>query len=425
MSLNLNKWALPLSQELFNIRQILHLRQSQKGSADQKTNFNELDNDITMKILFSLCQIRKKYNKIPPKTDDQIKNILSDNMNRLLLDVFQALKLYERQETDIFEKDYFRQRNKMLIRTFSLPETYKGDGQFEQLFNFMSLFETALNSEITKNEMLCTNEDYLSFIFYKKNHFFKQISDKISFIFNKNNKTHYPLSKFQFKNNVQNIHQLNMGLCQTKSSKDNIQKQNKARLFDLLNSTQTNRQFKLSIIEGQTVESVMVLQEAYKQPLKGFVSQKQQETLRVLSLLQKIIIIYSQGQSTELSSASDFDKNQFTMILNKLVIDIYETLRDFQASNNFSVQREKFKYSAKLIVRKYKISNYYSEFQGPLKYLLDHMSLIFHTLSQYFEDKTISQIRFETEEELFCFNEQNTLYTQLKQDLLLNDQNKQ
>lgn len=56
-----------------------------------KGNFNELENDLTKKILFALCQIRKKYNKIPPKTDDQIKNILSDNMNRLLIDVYRGL----------------------------------------------------------------------------------------------------------------------------------------------------------------------------------------------------------------------------------------------------------------------------------------------------------------------------------------------
>ena len=61
-----------------------------------KANYNKSDNDLTKKILFALCQIRKKYKKIPPKTDDIIKNILSENFNRLLLDVYRGLLLYER-----------------------------------------------------------------------------------------------------------------------------------------------------------------------------------------------------------------------------------------------------------------------------------------------------------------------------------------
>ena len=73
-----------------------------------KDNFNQMENDITRKILLALCQIRKKYKQIPPKTDRLIKNILSDNLHRLLLDVYRGLLLNEKQEKVIFEKDYFK-----------------------------------------------------------------------------------------------------------------------------------------------------------------------------------------------------------------------------------------------------------------------------------------------------------------------------
>ncbi|KAM3128302.1 hypothetical protein pb186bvf_019599 [Paramecium bursaria] len=185
-----------------------------------------------------------------------------------------------------------------------------------------------------------------------------------------------------------------MGICSAKSSaidkdrhkNDYAQKQILSNMFV---SQSQNKLLKLSIIEGHTEIAYKVLMEKVSIKQNGFVSYKEGQIQQILSLLSKIVDLFTQNYLNQQNSAHS---SLFTILVNKLLLETYDVVTGYRKNQVFEVWAKSYKYGTKQLRRRLRLEDdsikgvYQFDIKSPLGPLLNYMNLILFAMMNQISD---------------------------------------